>query len=110
MIHNDWDCIDILKIIEDNTEDYKYRLTEKLKRVKRRSEGLGAASVLVTLYSGEKVDLIRDLTKMSMLYTDEELELSPQERTQLLQVLFKLFVKHFGGDRTKLIDTCRNVY
>ena len=102
-----WDCDVIVKIVE-NTSDCRSAIYEKLQRIKRRSEGLGAASVLVTLYSGEKVELIRDLTKINVSCTDEELVLSPKERSQILQVLFKILIKCFGGDCTKLIDTCRN--
>lgn len=94
----------------ESTDDYRQKIYEKLQRIRNRSEDLGAASVLVSLYSGEKVALIKDLTKMSMLYTDEELEFSPQERSQMLQVLFKLFLKHFDGDCAKLVDNCRNAY
>lgn len=44
------DCEDIIRIME-STDDYRQKIYEKLQSIRSRSEDLGAASVLVSLYS-----------------------------------------------------------
>lgn len=94
-------------LASDMSEEKKQDLINKIERFQEKRIQNALAILMGYLYNHDYASLKRDLLKIIILDTEKEPE--PEERVELLQVLWWCITVFFHGDYSLIIDECERV-
>lgn len=105
-----WKLLNVQGSITALSHEKRQELVEKVKVVQNNAVRRALALMMGDLYDRDMDSLDRDIAKIVLLDSNEDIRAEPSERVRLLRILWWIIYVYFDGDSVLAVEMSRELH